>query len=200
MTWLGRLETLSAANLSRSPGAIPANRARVYFVAAPERGDAAALMCSGVRKSGCRLRSRRCRGLHFHRLRFAVDREVPRGQLRSARRNFHGQSTICSKKGERKLWACVEVFNQVSGCSAHLHDSHFAPGVLGRIGSVGGVNHDRLARFFRIEPGGACLIGRPEHVADLTDRFFALVTIAMHFRCLVRGVDRRSSRWVARRT
>jgi hypothetical protein len=44
------------------------------------------------------------------------------------------------------------------------------------------------------------LIGRPEHVADLTDRFFALVTIAMHFRCLVRGVDRRSSRWVARRT
>ena len=87
----------------------------------------------------------------FHRLRFAVDREGERrGQLGSARRNFHGQSVHLkvSKKGERKLWARVEVFNQrFEVVLAHLHDFHLAFGVLGRIGGVGRVDHDCLAEF-----------------------------------------------------
>ena len=78
---------------------------------------------------------------------------------------------------ERKLLATVEVFNQrFEIILVDSNDCHFAFGVLRRIRSVRGVDHDALAKFSPDRAGRRLgWIGWTEHVTNFTDRIDALV-------------------------
>src|ERR1700736_2536634 len=81
------------------------------------------------------------------------------------------------KLGERTLLAAVKVFNQrFKIVFIDPHDPHFALRVLGGIGGVRRVNHDRLTEFL---PDGTRRrfrrIGWAEYVTDFAYRVFTLI-------------------------
>src|SRR2546421_1927 len=153
MIWLGRyVSPLSAANFSaiaaRSSG-IPA--LGVYLVKpACNASIAAALMCSGVSKSGSPApKPHTSMPSAFIALALLSIESVSEGVSWAARSEISMSILFVLIQGAATLLAAVKVFNQsFKIILLHTHDPHLALRVFNRIGCVRRVNHDGLAEFF----------------------------------------------------
>src|ERR1700719_1367304 len=111
---------------------------------------AAALMCSGVSKSGSPAPKPHT-SIPSAFIAFALlsIESVSEGVSWAARSEISMSVLFVLIKGAVTLLAGIKVFNQSFKIILfHTHDRHLAFRVFNRIGRVGGVDHDRLAEFF----------------------------------------------------
>src|SRR4029079_7532247 len=81
------------------------------------------------------------------------------------------------KTTRRDLFAEPAVDERFQIILGNFDDAHLALGVLGRIGGVRRIDHDRLAKLASDRAGGRLgWIGRAEHFAHFANRVDALIT------------------------
>src|SRR5882762_6307326 len=145
----------------------------VYFVKpASSAAIAAALMCSGVSKSGSPAPKPQT-SIPSAFIAFALlsIESVSEGVSRAARSEISMSILLVLVQGAATLLAAVKVFNQSFEIILfHAHDRHFAFRVFNRIGRVRGVNHDGLAKFLSDRAWRRFRgIGGAEHIADFAN-------------------------------
>src|ERR1700682_4173132 len=122
----------------------------VYFVKPPSSAAiAAALMCSGVSKSGSPAPKLQT-SIPSAFIAFALlsIESVSEGVSWAARSEISMSILLVLIQGAATLLATVKVFNQsFEIILLHAHDRHFALRVFNRIGRVRCVDHDCLAEF-----------------------------------------------------
>src|SRR5437764_2652688 len=145
----------------------------VYFVKpACNASIAAALMCSGVSKSGSPApKPHTSMPSAFIAFALLSIESVSDGVSWAARSEISMSILFVLIQGAATLLATVNVFNQsFKIILIHAHDPHFAFRVFNRIRRVRGVNHNSLAEFFSDGTGRRfCRIGRAEHFANFAD-------------------------------
>src|SRR5437763_901917 len=115
---------------------------------------AAALMCSGVSKSGSPApKPHTSMPSAFIAFALLSIESVSEGVSWAARSEISMSVLFVLIKGAVTLLAGIKVFNQSFKIILfHTHDSHLALRILNRIGRVRGVNHDCLPEFFSDRP------------------------------------------------
>src|ERR1700683_1317576 len=153
----------------------------VYLVK-PASSDpiAAALMCSGVSKSGSPAPKPMTSWpsafmalalLSIERVRDGVSSCTREEGSIKGLSDFwvkDNQSTPGREMPARNASILIKTFNEgFEIVLAYLDDAHFAAGVVGRIGGVGGVDHDGRAELAADRSGRRLgRVGRPEDLAD----------------------------------
>src|SRR6266481_6994154 len=139
---------------------------------------AAALMCSGVSKSGSPAPKPHT-SIPSAFIAFALlsIESVSEGVSRAARSEISMFILFVLVQGAATLLAAIKVFNQsFKIILLHPHDCHLAFRVLNRAGRVRSVDHDCLAKFFSNRARRRfCRIGWAKDLADFANGVFALI-------------------------